>query len=146
MTVEELQKLLEEYIDAMNNHDVDRLMQCYTDDAVRHDTLTGKLEGKEELKGFYTSLFTAFPDLEYSIENVLAIEDMIATEAVMEGTQKGLFPPFESYGVSGKHVELAGAVFYQLKDGKISEERVYTDYGSLVQQLGLTQQIFKKAA
>ena len=53
MTGEEVRKLIDDYAQALNSRDVDRLVDYYTDDCVRSDALTGKLQGKQEVKGFY---------------------------------------------------------------------------------------------
>ena len=145
MTGDEVKKLIEGYAQALNSRDIDRLMQYYTDDCVRADALTGKLQGKKEVEGFYITLMSAFPDLKYTVDNVLATDDVAAVEWTFSGTHQGAFPPFESYGATGRKVELSGATFCDFRDGKIAAERIHADYGTLVEQLGITPRIRKAA-
>lgn len=138
MTGEEFKTLIDSYVQALNSHDANRLMDDYTYDCVRIDTLTGKLQGKDAVKGFYITLFTAFSDLHFTADEILGADDTAAVEWTLTGTQQGVFPPFESYGVTGKKVTLSGATFFDFKGGKIAEQRVHTDYGVLLEELGVT--------
>lgn len=145
MNGQDVKKLIDECTEAMNSRDIDRLMNCYTDDCVRVDPLVGKLEGKDSVKGFYVTVMSAFPDLSFTADNVIAVDDSAAVEWTFSGTHQGAFPPFEAYGATGKKVTFSGATFYDLREGKIVAERVHADYGTLVEELGLTQQ-FRRAA
>jgi steroid delta-isomerase-like uncharacterized protein len=145
MTGEEVKKLLDGYALALNDRDIDRLMSYFTDDCTRSDALTGSLHGKEAVKGYYVTLMSAFPDLQFSIDTVLAVDDSAAVEWTFTGTHQGAFPPLESYAATGKKVTLFGATFFDFKDGKIASERVHADYGALIEELGLVPQIRKAA-
>lgn len=145
MNGQDIKKLIQECTEALNSRDIDRLMNCYTDDCVRVDPLVGKLEGKEAVKGFYITLMSAFPDLHFTVNNIIAVGDNAAVEWTFEGTHQGAFPPFEAYGATGKKVRFSGANFYDLREGKIAAERVHADYGTLVEELGLTPRLRKAA-
>jgi len=142
---QDLKRMIDEFVDDFNRHDLDKLVDCYADDCVRVDPLTGKLTGKDAIRGFYTTLFQGFPDCKLRADNVLASADTVAVEWTFTGTNTGKFPPFENWTPTGKSVELDGASFYNLRDGKIAVERVHTDYGSMLDELGI-RAIAQKAA
>jgi steroid delta-isomerase-like uncharacterized protein len=133
---QDIRKTLDDFVNAINDHDVQKAMDCYADDAVRLDPLTGKLEGKDAIRGYYITLFQAFPDCDIRVDNALGADDTLASEWVFSGTNKGKLPPFESLTPTGKHVELSGASFCDLRNGKIATERVHADYGAMLDELG----------
>ncbi len=76
---------------------------------------------------------TAFPDLEWTIEELVAEGQKVASSGIWRGTQQGVFlgiPP------TGKRVTVPCMVFDFFVDGKIKESRLMMNIMSLMQQLG----------
>ncbi len=133
----DLKRFVDGYLDAFNRHDVDRLVDYYTDDCVREESLVGKLTGKDAVRGFYQALFQGFPDCHRQLQTVLGTPELVALEWTFSGTDKGRMPAFPSVPPTGKCVAIHDADFLELRDGKIAIERMHTDYGSALEQLGL---------
>ena len=77
---------------------------------------------------------TAFPDLEWTIEEQVAEGDKVAGYHVWRGTHQGEFlgiPP------TGKRVTVPCMVFDYFVDGKLKESRLLMNIMSLMQQLGV---------
>jgi len=74
-----------------------------------------------------------FPDIQWSLEEMIAEGDMVAARFTMRGTHEGAF-----FGVppTGKKVEVQAMNFYRFSGGKIVEEHGQPDLLGLMQQIG----------
>lgn len=84
---------------------------------------------KQMVGGF----FTAFPDLDLTIQDEVAAGDRVAVRWTWTATHAGDLmgmPP------TGKHVHAAGMDVYRVVDGKIAEVWVLEDMMGVMQQLG----------
>jgi predicted ester cyclase len=77
---------------------------------------------------------TTFPDLHFTIENMIAEGDFVAVRHTARGTHQGNFrgiPP------AGKQVIVTGVIIDRVANGKIIEEWGNQDWLGLLQQLGV---------
>ena len=74
-----------------------------------------------------------FPDIQWTLEEMVAEGDKVAARFMMRGTHQGTF-----FGVppSGKKIAVQAMNFYRLSDGKFVEERGQPDMLGLLQQIG----------
>src|SRR5207248_125688 len=74
-----------------------------------------------------------FPDIQWTLEEMIAEADKIAARFTMRGTHQGAF-----FGVppTGKKIEVQAMNFYCLSRGQIVEERGQPDLLGLLQQIG----------
>jgi steroid delta-isomerase-like uncharacterized protein len=77
-----------------------------------------------------------FPDLHFSIQDVVAEEDKVIISWYLEGTHRGDIPGFPP---TGKRVSVSGLTIYDFADGKI------TGHWQVVDRLGFMQQIGSKS-
>ena len=87
-------------------------------------------EGYLQLLGL---LRAAFPDVQWTLEEMVAEGDKVAVRFTMRGTHQGSFlglPP------SGRSFTATSMAFYRLEDGKILEENGMPDMASIMQQIG----------
>ncbi len=115
-------------------HNPDAFDEVYAADAVFHEP-DKDLQGLEELKQYYSTYLSAFPDQSATVEDVIAEGDKVVTRYTVRGTHQGeiedLGPP------TGRQFELEGITIHRIADGKIVEEWERYDNLSLLQQLGL---------
>ena len=91
----------------------------------------GGLEGARQTLGMFLS---AFPDLHFTVEDLIAEGDKVVARATMSGTQQGAFmgiPP------TGKRVTMTGIDINRFVGGKSVEHWVEMDTLGLMQQLGV---------
>ncbi|WP_160320410.1 ester cyclase, partial [Rhizobium ecuadorense] len=74
-----------------------------------------------------------FPDIQWTLEEIIAEDDKIAARFTMRGTHQG---PFLGVEPTGKSITVQAVNFYRLADGKFVEERGQPDLLSLLQQIG----------
>jgi steroid delta-isomerase-like uncharacterized protein len=78
---------------------------------------------------------TAFPDLNATVEDVIAEGNKVVTRYTIRGTHQG---EIEEFGPpTGKQIELEGITIHRIEDGKIVEEWERYDNLSVLRQLGL---------
>jgi steroid delta-isomerase-like uncharacterized protein len=89
--------------------------------------------GPEGFAGPPAGLRTGFPDLHYTIEDIVAENDRVVVRWRWDGTHSG---PFRDYPPTGKHVTITGMTIFQFHDGKITRTWTQVDQLGFLQQLG----------
>ena len=128
-------KLNDAWLDALNAHDVEGVVACFTDDAVFTDIGTGQVaRGRDELRRSVEGLFVTFGDLR--IERTSSVTDgtSLAHEFTMSGVHSGSVPGLEA---TGKSFSTSGAIVCQLRDGKFSRATEYWNMADLLTQVGV---------
>ena len=119
-----------------NQRNLDALDEfyAYAADAVWHQP-DQDLQGLEEVKQWLARPFEAFPDLNVTVEDVIAEGDKVVIRYTSGGTHQGetggLGPP------TGRQIELEGIAIQRFEGSKIVEFWDRFDNLSLLQQLGL---------
>ena len=95
-------RFLEEVVNKGNLAVADRLV---VPDFVDHNPLPGLEAGAEGFKQSFVVFRAAFPDLKYTIEDIIAEGDKVVVRWTAKGTHKG-----ELLGMpaTGKHVAITG--------------------------------------
>lgn len=76
---------------------------------------------------------SGFPDIQWSLDDMVAEADAVAARFTMRGTHQGQFmgiPP------TGKSIQVQAMNFYRLTDGQFTEEYGQPDMLGLLQQIG----------
>ena len=101
---------------------------------VNHAAPAEMLSGPEALKGHVVLLRTAFPDLHFTVEELIADEERVAARVTFGGTHRGVFrgfsPTNKSFVQSQMHM-------VRLVKGKVVEHWAVRDDLGLMQQLGI---------
>ena len=88
----------------------------------------------EKHKQHRAALYTAFPDLNWIIEDMIAEGDKVAVRFRASGIQKGAFqgiPPTE------RQIIMTGDAIYRIAGGKLIEDWAFMDTLSVMRQLGV---------
>jgi steroid delta-isomerase-like uncharacterized protein len=85
-------------------------------------------------KAFTQAFRAAFPDLHYTIDDMLAEGDKVVVHATVSGTHQGAFMGMPATGKSATWSEIHIA---RMNDGKVVEHWVNQDRMGMLQQLGL---------
>lgn len=83
-----------------------------------------KPQNLEGVKKSFLWLFDAFPDSKYTIKNILADDDYVIVRTVFTGTHES---DYFGMAAKGNKVDIGEITIYQIKDGKIIEERFEKD-------------------
>ncbi|HLZ61519.1 MAG TPA: ester cyclase [Ktedonosporobacter sp.] len=126
-----IRRLIEEFINQGNTAVAEALV---AEDHVALDPVPGQEQGRAGLVASIARMRTAFPDLEWTIEDQVAEGDTVAVSFVWRGTHQGEFlgiPP------TGKRVTVSGMGFDYCAAGQCKKSRIVMDTMSLMHQLGV---------
>lgn len=107
-------------IKVVNNKDLSLITNIYSSEYVFHgmDGIKRHTIKDSSLISFLNYLFKAFPDLNYSIDNVVAEGDMVGLNLTGKATHKG---EFLGCPASNKKIEFKEMFFFRILNGKITE-------------------------
>jgi steroid delta-isomerase-like uncharacterized protein len=89
------------------------------------------------------SLLAGFPDIRFSVEDLLVEGDRVVVRWAWTGTHSGAF---RGIAATGRRVSTTGIVVYQLREGKVVRNWLENDRLGLLQQLGVVPQKFGPSA
>ena len=120
-----------------NQGNVEVLDELLTPEYVNHTPSFGNPPpGPNGLKPIVLAMRRAFPDLHFTIEEVVATRDAIAIRTTMTGTHKG-----DLFGIAPTHrrVHVTQIQIERLRGGRIVEHWRVTDELTLMRQLGVVR-------
>jgi steroid delta-isomerase-like uncharacterized protein len=135
MNTAEYQKVIERYFGAWNSGDLAVFDEIIAPDYINHSpAIPNPPPGPVGLKPIVTTIRTAFPDIHFTVEDMVIGEGKVALRLTWTGTHQGDFfgiPP------TGKKVKVKVMQIEYVKNGQIVEHWRQTDDLGLRQQLGL---------
>jgi steroid delta-isomerase-like uncharacterized protein len=90
--------------------------------------------GREGVAAVVTALRKAFPDLNYSIEDMVVGPDAVAVRTTLRGTHRG---DFFGLPATGKSVHVSQITIERFQDGQIISHHRVTDELAMQRQLGV---------
>jgi steroid delta-isomerase-like uncharacterized protein len=137
MSAESNKELVRRFLDTIwNRRDLTNLAEFLAPNVISyppHD----RREGIEDFKENFREIYQAVPDLQFTLEDLVAEGDRVADRWQIRGTHRG-----EIAGIAptGKQVSWTGMAFFRIEKGKIVEHWNEVDRLSLMQQLGALPQ------
>ncbi len=134
----DVRDLYDEAIRRYNAGDMEGFADAHAPDAVLV-TPVGTVRGRPAIRDYWFDQLVAYPDLVLTVELVVEQGHTIAAEWSWTGTNTGplrridgtLLPP------TGHRVELRGMELVRVRDGEITEYRMYWDGTAIARQLDL---------
>ena len=114
----EAKKMILQFADAINTHDVKQIAALMTDDHVFVDAMGSEMPGKDKVSAAWDGYFKLYPDYRIEITNIYADGDTVAAFGFAEGSYKG---------VKQGHWRLPGSWRAVINGGKIRVWQVYAD-------------------
>ena len=136
MTTDGNKELVRQLIQALNDNriqDLDELVAASYD-----QDNPSVYPGREGLKSLFTRLRMAFPDLNVSIQQLIAEGDHVVAVTSMQGTQQGELPGIEA---TGRSVNVSSMDLYRLQDDRIVEHFGRFDELGMLEQLGVAHDL-----
>ena len=123
-----------EYEEFWNQGKLDVIEEIYTADFVFHSPSGPGIDGLEGMKTIAKVFYTAFPDMQYTIEDMIAEGDKVALRWTLTGIHKG-----ELMGIppTGVPVSFKGNTIIRFAGGKYVELWSSWEARSIWQQLGV---------
>jgi steroid delta-isomerase-like uncharacterized protein len=122
----------------VNEGDLAVIDELVASDFVDHTPLPGLPPNREGIRQTIGMMREAFPDIEVTIEDIIAEDDKVVSRQTTRGTHKGEFmgvPP------TGREVTWTGILMFRIREGKIVDQWLEQDTMGLMQQLGAVPDI-----
>jgi len=117
----------------INKQKPELLTEVFSQDYFFHSLEDGyENRGIKQLQDFLPYFFKAFPDLHYTIHQIVAEADKVVVHVTASGTQKG---EFWGYPAANNKIKISEVFFFTLNDNKIIENRRLADMFNLDKQL-----------
>ena len=118
-------------VDTYNGHRVEAFDELLTDDCV---LVRNGVEavGREEVKRVLANLYSAFPDIEYTVDDVLVSDEKMALRWHGQGTHLG---EYLGLAASGRPVSYDGITVYELRGDRVARIFVSANLLGLVRTL-----------
>jgi steroid delta-isomerase-like uncharacterized protein len=120
--------------EVINQGRFDRAEDLVRENFIELDPLPGQQQGREGLKAILQQLRSAFPDMHWTVLEMVSEGETVVTRFQWTGTHNG---PFLGIPATAKSVVVHGVVIDHLEAGKMAESRILMDTLSLMQQLGV---------
>jgi steroid delta-isomerase-like uncharacterized protein len=95
--------------------------------------VSGSQVGPELYRRRIQELTTSFPDLRFTLDDLIAEKDKVVAAWVISATHKG---EFMNIPATGKKVSVEGITIHYIRDGKILDSNARWDSMGLLRQLG----------
>ena len=123
------------YFDAVIARDPAAMAEHWADEGIEDIVPVGVFRGPEEVKAYFTELFTAMPDAEMTVERTLAQDDNVLVQWRMSGTFDG--GPLMGVDPTGRRIELRGLDWLEVEGDKITRNTAFADGAALARGMGL---------
>ena len=134
-TVEEQNEALYRgIIEEINKGNSEYFNEFYSPDSLYYMVSNSpKPLSRKEYQGFVKGFFKSFPDLNFSIEELHAVEDRVIARLILRGTHEG---DWRGIPATGNKFEMSSTFIVRIENGKVMEEREDFDQLGFWQQLG----------
>ena len=121
--------------DVKNKRKFEQLGDIFQSDYQEHNaTVSSFGAGIDGYQKFLTHLFTAFPEDQVRIDEIVAEGNLVVYRGTESGTHKAEFLGIPATGKSATWTEIQ---FFRFQDGKVAEHWVDVDLFSWFTQLGI---------
>jgi len=121
------------YDEVLNQGNAAALAELVAPDFVDHQPFPGQGAGRAGLQESLAKFRAAFPDLRYTIEDLIAAGDEVAVRSTWRGTNQG---PFFGRPATGNAVAVTDIDIVRIAGGQLVEGWGLTDEMALQRQLG----------
>jgi len=134
MTVEINKVVMRRFLEFVNTASEKLAQELISPDAIFH--VPGRPEPMRGPAGYLAVIGMmrgGFPDIQWTLEEMIAEDNKVAARFTMRGTHRGTF-----FGVppTGKTIAVQAMNFYRLANGQFIEEHGQPDMLGLLQQIG----------
>jgi steroid delta-isomerase-like uncharacterized protein len=135
---EENKALIHRFLEEIwHQGNLDAIEEFIAPNYIRHTSYTvsgGRdVHGPAGARQTIASVRTVFPDIHFTVEDMLVDGDKVIVRWTCRGTHRGVF---RGVAPTGKQVTFGGMNIYRIVAGKIVERWAYEDGLGLLQQLG----------
>lgn len=127
--------LVRRYVDeVLNKGKLALIEELFAPTFVDHDSSMPEAKGPAGVKQLAAMVRASFPDLHFTIEDMIAEKDKVVYRYSVRGTHQ---KDFMGIAATGKQISFTGIHIYRVGDHKLQEEWENWDMIGLMRQLGV---------
>ena len=130
---EENKALVRRFYKELDKKNFEVFSELCVPDYISHFPGSPEPQNREARKQTSRMFYEAFPDLQHTLDDLIAESDEVAARLTARGTHKG---DFQDIPPTGKPIMFTGMRVYRIVGGKLAEEWANFDSLGLMQQLG----------
>ncbi len=135
MAEQENMEVIQELLEGWNTHDLERIVALVDEGAFwESDTLPEPVRGREAIQQGFQMYLTAFPDVHFNTEQMIASGDYVVGRMLITGTHQG-----ELRGIqpTNRKVEFHDCIVWEVRNGKITYIQDYWNTATMLSQMGV---------
>lgn len=133
MSLESNKAVVRKWIEqGWNKHNINMIDETYLPNFTQHGG-GPDLKSAAELKAFVADYLKAFPDLTFTIEDLVAEGDRVVWRFLATATHQG---PLMSIPPTGRTASVTGIVVFRIANDRIAEGWLNLDVLTMLQQIG----------
>lgn len=137
MSIEQNKALVRRYVEeVLNQKNLAIVNELFATTFVDHDSSMPEAKGPEGIKRLAGMVHTSFPDLHFTIEDLIAEGDRVVYRYSVRATHK---KDFMGIPATDKQIRFTGIHIYRVSGGKLQEEWENWDALGLMRQLGVVR-------
>ena len=135
---EALERTIDRYNAAWNDHDVDAIVSMHAPDVVFANHTAGESAEGDEVRSHIAAIFETWPDIEFSTRRMYLRDGLVVQEWKARATHSRLMRRGDLVAEpTGRQVEWVGMDVIPFEDGLVKRKDVYSDSVSIMRQVGL---------
>ena len=132
MSIESNKEIIRRHIQAVNDKTPEVWDEIMSPEYAHN--VPGLPAGRESYKGLLQQFWTAFPDLNETLEEMVAEGDRVVVRYTERGTQQA---DFLGIPARGRSYEKEGIAIYSIENGQMAEARIQENFLGWMHQLGV---------
>ena len=137
-TPQALEQAIAAYNDAWNGHDLDAIMAMHAPDMVFANHTAGESATGEEVREHIGSIFTTWPDIEFSTRRLYLRDGLVVQEWTASATHANTMRRGDLVAEpTGSRIKWDGLDVIPFENGQVKRKDVYSDSVSILRQVGL---------
>jgi steroid delta-isomerase-like uncharacterized protein len=131
--------LVRRYVEeVLNNRNLTLIDELFAPTFTDHDSSMPVAKGPAGVKRLAAIVHTSFPDLHFTIEDMVAEGDKVVYRYSVRGTHQN---EFMGIATTGRRISFTGIHIYRVGDGQLQEEWENWDTLGVMRQLGALPQM-----
>ncbi|MEU6380117.1 nuclear transport factor 2 family protein [Streptomyces sp. NPDC046909] len=135
----EAREVMDRLTEAVTHPDLKVIAELYAEDAVAYTPDEGEIHGRDNIVEYWRQMTEAVPEASFETLHSYEVGDTAIDEGFYSGRNTGplALPTGDSLPATGKEVRIRGVDLATVKEGRITEYRLYFDEMEFLGQLGL---------
>jgi predicted ester cyclase len=129
------EEVVRSYFDAVIARDPAAMAEHWSEEGIEEILPVGIFRGPEEVREWFTELFTAVPDFEMTIDRTLAQDNNVLVQWRASGNFSG--GPLMGIEPTGRRIELRGLDWLEVEGDKVVRNTAFADGAALARGMGV---------